>query len=189
MKLHDIAFLKLLPQFMREDSGVKGLAKGIEIVVKKLDGSIKSLSTWDSIEKLGEAELDELAWELNVFWYDKSAPLDVKRLLIRDADLVHSRLGTKWAVKKIITEYFGSGRVREWFEYEGEPFHFKIISGNPTITNEKLLEFLGLLDKVKRQSAVLDGIYITLTGEMNLYLAMGLHEAGTERYSIGANPV
>ena len=62
MKLHDIAFLKLLPQFMREDSGVKGLAKGIEIVVKKLDGSIKSLSTWDSIEKLGEAELDELAW-------------------------------------------------------------------------------------------------------------------------------
>ena len=103
--------------------------------------------------------------------------------------MVHSRLGTKWAVEKIITEYFGSGRVREWFEYEGEPFHFKIISGNPTITNEKLLEFLGLLDKVKRQSAVLDGIYITLTGEMNLYLAIGLHEAGTERYSIGANPV
>ncbi len=186
MKLYDIEYLKLLPVFMRDDGGVKGLAKGIDLVVKKLDGSIKSLSTWDSIEKLREEELDELAWELNIFWYNKNAPLEMKRTFIRDADLVHSKLGTRWAVEKIITEYFGSGQVREWFEYNGEPFHFKVISANPAVSNERLLEFLVLLEKVKRQSAVLDAVLITLTGEMKLKTGVAVHEVGREVHAIGA---
>lgn len=186
MKLSTLEFLRLLPQFMREDGAVKGLAAAMDEIVPELARSTGALSTWDHIDELTEAELDALAWELNILWYDTGATIDTKRALIRDSDLVYQRLGTKWAVENVINSYFGEGYVTEWFEYEGQPGHFRVYSTNPSLNNEKLTEFMNLLNKVKRASAKLDGIFITLTGQMPLYAGVAIREAGKERYSIGA---
>lgn len=189
MKLSDIDFLLLLPQFMRNDAAVKGLAAGINEIVPGLAVSIDKLSTWDHIDELADAELDELAWELNIPWYDTSASLAIKRDVIKNSDQVHSRLGTKWAVEKIVATYFGTGHVSEWWEYGGEPGHFQINSSNPSINNERLAEFLNLLGKVKRASAKLDAIIISLSGELNLFAGIAMHEISKEQYAIGAIPV
>ena len=133
-----------------------------------------------------EAELDALAWELNILWYDTGASLDTKRALVKDSDLVYKRLGTKWAVENVINSYFGEGFVEEWFEYDGQPGRFRVYSTNPSLSNERLVEFMNLLNKVKRASAKLDGIFITLTGQMPLCAGMAVREASKEQYSIGA---
>ena len=186
MKLSDLEFIKLLPQFMKSDSAVRGLAAGIDSIVPQLAANIEKLSTWDNIDKLSEAELDELAWELNILWYDKGATIDVKRNLILDSDKVYKKLGTKWAVENVINAYFGEGYIEEWFQYDGEPGHFRVNSNNPTLTESKFAEFLTLLNNVKRASAKLDGIYISTSGQMNMYAGTALHETGSEQYSIGA---
>lgn len=186
MKLADLEFLKLLPQFMRDDDAVKGLAAGLNEIIPQLTESIKTLSTWDQIDNLTETELDDLAWELNVLWYDTSADISAKRELIRNSDMVYKHLGTKWAVENVITTYFGEGYIEEWFEYGGEPGRFRVYSTNPSLTQERLTEFLNLLNKVKRASAKLDGIFISLTGQMNIGAGTALHEFGSESYAIGA---
>lgn len=186
MKLSNLEFIKLLPQFMRNDSAVRGLAAGIESIIPELAAKIEQLSTWDCIDKLTGAELDELAWELNIPWYDTSAPLDVKRNIVRDSDAVYKKLGTKWAVENVINTYFGDGYVEEWFQYGGEPGRFRVYSTNPTLNESEFSEFLHLLSKVKRASAKLDGVFITLTGQMNLCMGTALHEVGQEQYNIGA---
>lgn len=188
MKLTNIDFIRLLPQFMRNDDAVKGFAAGIDSIVPGLALSIKKLSTWDRIDDLTEAELDALAWELNILWYDTGANIDIKRELIKNSDLVYKHLGTKWAVENVIRTYFGEGYIKEWFEYEGSPGHFKVFSANPTltVTEEKFAEFLYLLSKVKRATAKLDGVYITLTGAMPLSAGFAIHEVGAEEYPIGS---
>ena len=186
MKLNDLEFIRLLPQFMRDDDAVKGLAAGIDAIIPELAASIVKLTTWDHINELSEAEIDELAWELNIPWYDTSANISIKREVIKDSDRVHARLGTKWAVENVIRTYFGSGYMSEWWEYGGEPGHFQINSSNPSLNNERLNEFLHLLDKVKRASAKLDGVVISLSGELSLYAGVALHEIGREQYAIGA---
>lgn len=186
MKLSNLEFLKLLPQFMQNDVAVQGLAAGIDSIVPQLAEEIEKLSTWDCIDKLTEAELDELAWELNILWYDTGAPIDVKRNIVRDSDKVYKKLGTKWAVENVINTYFGDGYVEEWFQYGGEPGRFRVYSGNPTLNESKFVEFLNLLNKVKRASAKLDGVFITLTGQMNLHTGVALHEVCSEQYDIGA---
>ena len=186
MKLSTLEFIRLLPVFMREDGAVQSLSSGIDKLVPGLAANIERLTTWDKIDELTENELDELAWELNILWYDKGAGIDAKREVVKNSDEVYKCLGTKWAVENVITSYFGEGFIREWFEYEGEPGHFRVYSTNPTLTNEKLLEFMNLLNKVKRASSHLDGIFITLTGEMKLAAGMAVHEAGRETYGIGA---
>ena len=176
MKLKDIEFLKLLPAFMREDSAVIGMSKGVDEVIKMFAGFADNMSTWAAIDKLTEAELDELAWELNIQWYEHDAAVEIKREIVKNSDLVQQRLGTKWAVETVITTYFGSGNIKEWFEYEGEPGHFKIESTNPSVTNEQFNKFMRILNKVKRKSAHLDGVYITLGAQATINVGVGQQE-------------
>jgi phage tail P2-like protein len=171
---------------MQNDAAVRGLAAGIDSIIPKLAADLEKLSTWDRIASLSEAELDDLAWELNILWYDKGADIDVKRNLILDSDKVYKKLGTKWAVENVINTYFGDGHIEEWFQYDGEPGHFRVHSNNPSLNESRFAEFLNLLHKVKRASAKLDGVYITSSAQMNLYAGTALHEIAVERYDIGA---
>lgn len=109
----------------------------------------------------------------------------VKRELLKNSGQVFRRLGTKWAVENVIGTYFGEGFVREWFEYDGEPGHFRVYSPNPSVNQERLEEFLSLLERVKRTSAKLDGIFISLTGQTPIYAGVAVRETSTERYEIG----
>lgn len=188
MKLSDIEFLRLLPSFMREDMAIIGLSKGIDNLVPGLDDSMRLLTTWNHIDELQEAELDDLAVELNVLWYDKSASIYTKRDLIKNCMEVYRHLGTKWAVESVTKSYFGDAYIQEWFEYDGEPGRFRVYSTNPSlsISNDKIDEFMNLLEKVKRASSLLDGIYVSLTGQMPLYAGMAIHEIANEQYSIGS---
>ena len=183
MRLSDIEFIRLLPQFMREDEAVKGLAAAIDEIVPQLAASIALLPTWDCIDYLPESELDSLAEELNILWYNTGADIAAKRDIIKNSDKVYAHLGTKWAVESVIHSYFGDGYIEEWYEYGGDPGTFRVYSANPTLNNERLNEFLNLLEKVKRASAKLDSITITLSGELALYAGAALHEVSHEQYT------
>lgn len=186
MKLNDLEFARLLPQFMRNDSAVVGLAAALDAIIPGLSASIKNLSTWDHIDDLSEAELDALAWELNILWYDTGANIDTKRDVIKNSDMVYQHLGTKFAVENVIKSYFGDGHVQEWFEYGGQPGHFRVTSSNPSLSDERLTEFLNLLAKVKRASTKLDTVLITLAGQLPLNAGVAYRESGRDVFAIGA---
>ena len=189
MKLQEAETLKLLPAWMRDDGSVKGLAEGTDEVTRALAARIKLMSRWNQIDQLDEQTLDEMAWELNIQWYDSTASIEAKRAVIRNSDLVYSKLGTPYAVAQIIADYFGTGEVREWYQYGGKPYHFKVLSDNPGLVNENLDLFLSLLRTVKRRSAWLDAILICLTGEMFLYAGMAVREHGEERHVMGTDEI
>ena len=170
MTLSDLEFIRLLPQFMQGDLAIQGLSLGMDIVIPQLSQSVKHLTTWDQIDTLSEEELDDLAWELNILWYEQDADISIKRDVIKNSDKVYQHLGTKWAVENVIHSYFQEGHIKEWFEYEGLPGRFSIYSTNPSITSdERLPSFLNLLSKVKRASAHLDAIWITMESEGSIH--------------------
>lgn len=185
MKLEQIDLAKLLPEFMRGERANRGLAAGANIVLRDVAAKAKLLTVWDKIDSMTDEQLDELAWELNIEWYKSTADTQTKRAIIKSSDKVHAKLGTKWAVEQIITDYFGSGAVREWWEYGGEPYHFKVFSTNPGLVNEHHDEFLAMLEVVKRKSAWLDAVIISLTGEMNIFAGVATHDLTFETHTMG----
>ncbi len=168
MRLEDVEFLRLLPEFMREDAANIGLSKAVDDLIRPLAARLKLLSTWGHIDALSEAELDELAWELDIQWYYLARPGDIetKRRLVRESDLVHARLGTPWAVEETVRAFFGSAVVQEWNEYDGQPGHFRIamddIAVLHAIFRDERARYLRILDLVKRKSAWYDGEVFTL---------------------------
>ena len=186
MNLGDLDIKRLLPRYMREDHFNVALADVLSPAVQRAAKHVDLYSVWDHIDELSEDLLDELAWELHIDWYDKGAELGVKRALVKNSDLVHMRLGTPWAVEQVISDYFGHGEMREWFDYNGDPHHFKILSTNPRITNDDIDKFLRILNVVKRASSWLDAILITLTGEMYLYAGTAVRTAIHEVHDMTA---
>lgn len=175
MKLNDCEIKKLLPLFMRQEPDNIALADGLDSVIRYIGENIVLCSDWGMVDQLPEDFLDALAWELDIEWYDKNADIDTKRALIKSSDEIHSHNGTKAAVLKVVENYYGGGEIEEWFEYNGDPGHFRI-----SVTSEDMHitipeEFTSLVNKIKRKSAVLDGMDFTWTTYQALY-------AGTAEY-------
>ncbi len=185
MKLNETEILKLLPEFMRSDEANKALAKAIDMIAIDACGKIRTVSIWDQIDKLDDATLDELAYELGIGWYKSTADIATKREIIKASDIVHAKLGTPWAVEKLMTDYFGSAVVREWWIYAGKPGHFKLLSTNPELTNSRIREALALLKICQRESSIIDDIGIVLTGDQQLYAGMAVHDWTIETTTFG----
>ena len=177
--------VRMLPEPMRRDDGTAAMARvaAEELERRGIESGLPRL--WGRFDDMAGALLDILAEDLGLTWYDSDAPAAVKRELLKNSGQVFRRLGTKWAVENVIGTYFGEGFVREWFEYDGEPGHFRVYSPNPSVNQERLEEFLSLLERVKRTSAKLDGIFISLTGQTPIYAGVAVRETSTERYEIG----
>ena len=185
MRMQDVDLLKLLPIFMREDPAVTGLARGSNETIKALAARIALLSRWDKIDSMDHAELDELAWERNILWYESMASLEAKRKIVRESDQVYATLGTKWAIESMLSAYFDEVRVSEWYEYGGQPHHFKITSSDPSMMGSKKEKFLYLLEIVKRKSSWLESVHITMTGQLPIYTGIIIAGRSMETCHVG----
>lgn len=168
MKKEDFDILELLPEFMREDDTNQALAKGINKTEQKTLSELSRLSVWDKTDELNEAELSELAYEMNIFWYEESADIETKRKVIKNAKRVFATLGTAYAVEQVIDDYFPQAYLQEWYEYGGTHHYFKVFSNNPQILNAQIDLFLRVLEKVKRKSAWLECIEFQMQGTLSI---------------------
>ncbi len=72
MKISDLDFVRLLPAFMRDDEAAIALSKAMNKLIQPPGSRIPTIRTWDEIDSLNEPECDELAWELDIDWYDST---------------------------------------------------------------------------------------------------------------------
>lgn len=184
MKLQNVDINKFIPLFMKDDECVKAIATAINDITAHIDTT--KLRTWDQLDKLNHEELDELAWELNVLWYNAAGTLEQKREQIRTSDDVWRTLGTRYAVETVISQLFGNGTLDEFWEYEGGiPHHFRIRVDNPSVltpTGEK--EFRRVLEIVKRKSQILDEIRLELKTQFKAFVAIVIHDVSREVHTI-----
>lgn len=183
MRLSDVDILQLVPLFMRTNGAVKGLAEGSNTLARQAAALIPLLSRWNQIDSMTDAQLDAMAWELDISWYDSMAAIESKRAIIKESDLVHAKLGTKWAVESILSAYYGDAYVEEWWQYGAEPHHFKILTTNPEMLKDQE-KFYFFLNTVKRKSSWFDGVTVTITGDTPVYVGPVHVEHTHETYII-----
>ena len=168
MSIFNPNMAKLLPKFMKADETDVALSHAMDVLLAKPANKSKILRKWDQIDNMNDAQLDEMAWEFNIDWWDSSFSLETKRSVIRTCYRVHEKRGTKWAVEELITSAFGMGKVTEWFEYGGQPYWFKIQT-SATLTKDGMLYFLNMIDKVKNARSHVEMIEVTRTIQQPLH--------------------
>lgn len=160
MRISELDFLRLLPAFMRDDEAVIALSKAVDKLMGETLQRRDTLRTWDKIDGLNEDELDALAWELDVDWYDSEGmDLEQKRATIKLAQQIKRKRGTKWSVERLISAYFGEGYVMEWFEMYGEPYTFAALTTNEHTDAAGFEKFMEAVRAAKNVRSHIAGVF------------------------------
>lgn len=175
-KLNGSRFTDILPENLAGQTEVQAIAYAVGRQVEKLCAWADSARTYAAVATMPEKVLDALAVELRTPAYDETFSVRIKRALIEGTLTFYMTMGTPAAVNKIIETIFENGHISEWWEYGGEPYHFKATTTNPAITSDDVEEFKRVLGSVKRLSAWLDEIVLDLSTEAaQVYFGNWLH--------------
>lgn len=91
-----------------------------------LQNEIKAFKNLANPEICEAKYLPFLAYAFKVDFWDDNLTENDKRNLIKSSLLLHQRKGTVWAIEQVFKALNIKAVVKEWFNYGGEPYHFKI---------------------------------------------------------------
>lgn len=120
-------FISLLPKVVSGNESLNALATATANILSSHYDAINISDIYGKIDELPEGLLDILAKDFKVDWWSQRMSIEDKRNTLKSSWFVHRKLGTKGAIKKALSSVYENSDVTEWFEYEGDPFHFKIL--------------------------------------------------------------
>lgn len=149
-----------LPPALKEDESTEALAEATAGALVNRLAETDRLRIICNIDNLEEPLLAILAHDFKVDWWDPSYSLEEKRQTVKGSWFVHRLMGTKAAVERAISAIYPGTKILEWFEYGGEPYHFRvdINVSNDQIDSEKQRRVLERLNYYKSLRSHNDGI-------------------------------
>ena len=175
INLYDGQITDILPPNLTQAVDVQALSFALMMAMKKLQDYALRSKTYSDIDDLSSDVLDVLATELRSQFYREDLDIETKRKVIKETIYWYSIAGTPLAVENVIKALFHSGEVVEWYNYSGEPGHFKITTENQNISEDALQSFNNIIKHVKRKSSFLDAVEINLSAYMNIYSGISVH--------------
>ena len=165
IKLEDAKITDGLPEWLGDDVRVQALAYAINRQTRRLLIYSDRAKVYADVMKCSHAVLDMLAFELQIPRYKDSYSIDIKRRMVLNGLSYWLRMGTVGAMEDLCSDIFSNAEVTEWFDYDGEPGHFRVTTDNARITDADVKDFYKVINTVKRLSAHLDEIELVLGPE------------------------
>lgn len=159
--IQTISLLDILPDSILADEKIKAIAVALDTELQKVTAETQQVLHLPRLDVLPEKVIDLLAWQFHVDFYEPvGMDIKTKRKLVKESIAWHRIKGTPAAVEMMLSSTFGrSAKVSEWYEYNGEPYHFKV-----SVKTKKFptMESLGLAKQgvlaAKNTRSVLDSI-------------------------------
>lgn len=147
-------FLASFPVALQGDQSPAALADVTARLLARRPGEVDRLRLYSAIDQMDEQLLDILAYDFKVDWWDADYSLEEKRQTLKDSWRVHKTLGTRAAVETAISAIYPETTVEEWFEYGGEPYHFRIrinitSDSGDTVRQRRVLERLNFYKSLR----------------------------------------
>ena len=168
-ELKAVSLLDIMPPNLLEDENVKAAALAIDTELLKVTESIKECLHVARLNELPEAVIDLLAWQWHVDFYKPDLTIEQKKNMVRTSIDVHRHKGTPYAVETVVKAYLKNAVVREWFEFGGDPYTFKIETSGFTASKDSVKELIAAINSVKNTRSHLAGIAISVVGEEDAY--------------------
>lgn len=162
--IYDSILKQLAPKLIKNNI----ILEVAEVLIKKhIIDNIQFLVFLDRINEMQEWELDYVAKELHVDYYDYTMSLENKRKACQESLAIHNEKGTVSGIKRALNIFFKDSNLEEWYQYEGEPGYFRIkIDGE--IPND-LGQIRERIESVKKKSQHLDKLIFLSNSKQKLH--------------------
>lgn len=171
ISLYDSNIVDILPEHFKTQPEAQALSYALSRRMKRLIEYCQHIGIYASIDTAPHEVLDILALELNTQYYDDTLDIEAKRKLIKNTLVWYMSSGTPAAVEELVAAVFGKGEVKEWFEYDGLPYTFKITTDS-VITSDMNEFFNVMIRRVKNTRSHLSQIEIKRDSEQNIYMGL-----------------
>lgn len=161
----------IFPEYLLQDKNYMGFIHMLQENMNIIVEAIEFLKLYSNINGLPEYLLDELARQFNIIEYQFDDDISVKRELINGCMALHHKRGTVAAVEEVVTKVFGNAEVEEWFDYGGQPYHFRIRTSNINSTDEMIARVTDLVSKTQNVRSHLEEVIVEIMQQVNLYHA------------------
>lgn len=121
-----------------------------------------------------------LAWAYSVDHWDPTWPEKVRRQVVAASLKVHKIKGTPGAVYDALTALDLDSNIEEWFEYDGDAYHFRVAIDIATrgLTEEEIGGALAVVMNTKNLRSVLDVIELRIATRATPQFGMTLVAGG-----------
>lgn len=169
MNIQDTKLLEVIPAFMQDDKTVHALCAAADDMFQKLIDAIH-IAWWRKyIDQLDVEQLDTIAKQIGIFWYDDGADIISKRNVLKNYENVFAIAGTPDAVKFAVKDLFGDVEIIEWPSYGGEPYHFKLLV-NAKLTDDNMKRFASAVAGAKNVRSIMDSLDTMRVSTANVYI-------------------
>ena len=164
MKLTELTMLALQTAYMQKDPTTQALCAALDGELKNTIEGLYNILIYQSLNTLGDTPfahqlVDELAWQFHCDYYDADVDIETKKALVKQSIKIHQKKGTPQAVIDLLQTAFPSNtQLYEWFQYDGKPYHFKILTSE--LNGAQVGKFLKALNSVKNARSYCDGIQL-----------------------------
>lgn len=138
-----------------------------KLFVKYILLNYRYLRYLERIDTMKSEELDLLAEELDVDFYDFELTPIEKRGLCKTAFTIQSIKGTPGSIKKILNIFYRNSKIIEFPEFNGNAGTFKI-EINGISNEEKINQIINRVNLIKKHSQHLNGIRFKNTMEIKI---------------------
>lgn len=165
--------LDILPQNLKHDQSDNNVFKAIGDSEKKLYLRVdKSLLNDDNLEEQTMDVLTHLLWEEHLIKRREGLALSKTKKeianLIKSSVELHRYKGTPYAVERALEVVGLKGRKEEWFEYDGEPYHFWVeLQLNQKLNDLDLI--FEMIEEYKNTRSWFDGFVVLALEQGFLY--------------------
>ena len=154
---YDGQLTDIMPGNITKKPEVKALSYALQQACRLLYRYSRRLYIYTNLDEQPEEIIDLLASELRTQYYRSTLDLATKRRLVKNTLIWYMSAGTPEAVEELVAAVFGEGEVKEWFQYGGQPYYFKIRTSAP-MNQESITQFQDMIARVKNARSHLENI-------------------------------
>lgn len=161
--------LREMPNNLLKDKKVENLALSLQSTLNQMLEWAEKINYTMDLEQLDEAVLDHLLWEKHITWSEGLALINNRQQkinFIKNATKLHRLKGTPAAIELVCELLNVKTKLSEWFEYDGEPYHFKVEVMEVTnhgLSEETMIMLENLVMQYKNVRSHLEALNIYLT--------------------------
>jgi len=152
--LENLNLREITPSNLLADTQIAAACDSITPELQSLTASIDEALIYSKIDSLPMEIVESLAWQFHISskaegWYFTRTERE-KRNLVKRAIEIHRVKGTKAAILRVFDLLNLPSQIQEWFEYGGNPYHFKVsVDIQEEIPAEKIEAFGELISEYK----------------------------------------
>jgi phage tail P2-like protein len=164
----------LLPDSLRGDPVISGLAAAFSAQYRRIVMDIPAVMPWERLDSLAEPMLSLLAYEVNPLLWDDEWEDAVKRDVLRNSLRWRMIHGTPACVEEFLQVVTAmAARVVPWWEYGGRPgcFRLSVIQAGENLSCPRLRQTLEMIARAKNTRSHFDGFYLAGGGGGTVYIA------------------